>query len=218
MRGLVIFRPCKKCGGTDRYIRADGKIGGCKPCAHEKRQTPEFKAQQKVRNASPVSKAARQRYSETYERLPQTPEQKRQQLDQQKVYLRTPEGAATREAYLAEYRARPETVAANLIASATYYASPKGLAVARSKTARRRARRRQATPLWADTPAHMRAIADLYAEAGRVGGEVDHMVPLAPCLVCGATGEHVIWNLQILTPRANNRKRNRCSDCWKAAS
>ncbi len=71
----------------------------------------------------------------------------------------------------------------------------------------RRARERQATPLWAD----MEAILVIYDECVRItletgiGHHVDHIVPLAGKTVCGL---HVQTNLRIIPAEENLRKRN----------
>lgn len=71
-----------------------------------------------------------------------------------------------------------------------------------AKTARRRARKKNATPVWAD---HER-INLVYAKAKELGLTVDHVVPLASPLVCGL---HVWENLQLLERNINASKQNR---------
>lgn len=78
----------------------------------------------------------------------------------------------------------------------------------RAITARRRAARRRAVPIWADKT----AIDAFYREAVRmtretgISYEVDHIVPLQGETVCGL---HVAANLQILTKAENVRKHNK---------
>jgi 5-methylcytosine-specific restriction endonuclease McrA len=67
---------------------------------------------------------------------------------------------------------------------------------------KRRARKLQATPAWADEG----AIKAIYLEAGRLGMHVDHIVPLQGKNVCGL---HVENNLQLLSPTENSKKRNK---------
>jgi hypothetical protein len=75
----------------------------------------------------------------------------------------------------------------------------------RAKNARRRARKNNATPAWAD----LAAIAAIYDECARISKEtrvpheVDHIIPLKGELVCGL---HVHQNLRIVTRSANRRK------------
>ncbi len=65
-----------------------------------------------------------------------------------------------------------------------------------------------------DAAARRRAFAELTQEAKRLGMTVDHIVPLAPCRVCGAQGAHEERNWQLLTPSQNSSKGNRCQRCW----
>jgi len=64
----------------------------------------------------------------------------------------------------------------------------------------RRARKRSATPPWAE----LEAIKEFYARCPE-GCEVDHIIPLTNDLVCGL---HVLANLQYLPARENSRKKN----------
>ncbi len=77
-----------------------------------------------------------------------------------------------------------------------------------AQVAKRNARKRNATPKWADQD-KMLAV---YAEAARltreigVKHEVDHIIPLQGRMVCGL---HCEANLQILTESANRSKHNK---------
>lgn len=89
---------------------------------------------------------------------------------------------------------------------------------ARAQVMRRTAKKRQATPSWADC----NAINAIYAEAVRleretgIKHEVDHIYPLQSKYMCGL---HVETNLQILTRAENASKGNRTwpgqLDCQK---
>ena len=68
--------------------------------------------------------------------------------------------------------------------------------------AKRRARKLQATPTWANQA----LIGATYERAHDLGLHVDHVLPLQGKLVCGL---HVPFNLQLLTPEQNNAKGNR---------
>ena len=68
-------------------------------------------------------------------------------------------------------------------------------------SARKRATKRSATPLWADQS----EIKNIYAEARRTGMHVDHIVPLISDVVCGL---HCEFNLQLLPPAVNIAKSN----------
>lgn len=69
-----------------------------------------------------------------------------------------------------------------------------------SQNAVRRARRRQACPIWVDR----KELNTVYKNCPK-GYQVDHIVPLAGKNVCGL---HVPWNLQYLTPEQNIQKYN----------
>lgn len=81
----------------------------------------------------------------------------------------------------------------------------------RKKSAKRRARKANATPPWL-TPADHAAIAAVYDEAVRLEREtgvkhhVDHIVPLHGRGVCGL---HVPWNLRAIPANDNLKKSNR---------
>ena len=64
------------------------------------------------------------------------------------------------------------------------------------------------TPRWVD----LNEVLTIYADCPK-GMHVDHIVPLKG-LIDGrpVTGLHVPWNLQYLTPAANQKKRNRISE------
>lgn len=66
----------------------------------------------------------------------------------------------------------------------------------------RRARQRNATPLWVN----MEAVREIYKKAAVLGLQVDHIVPISSNLVCGL---HWEGNLQLLTAKENASKKNR---------
>jgi hypothetical protein len=70
-----------------------------------------------------------------------------------------------------------------------------------AKSARRRATKKNATPLWAD----LDLIKDVYQEAKYMQMDVDHIYPLAGKYVCGL---HVWDNLQLLPKTQNIKKSN----------
>ena len=83
---------------------------------------------------------------------------------------------------------------------------------AHARNAVRRARTRDASG--EDTPAIRRAFAALSRKARLLGLVVDHIVPLAPCRMCGTQGAHEERNWQLLTPSRNSSKGNRCQRSW----
>lgn len=86
--------------------------------------------------------------------------------------------------------------------------SAKNRGVRNAISARRHARKLNATPAWSDTDAcraFYREAAKRTAETG-VEWEVDHIVPLQGRKVCGL---HVPWNLQLLTKSENCSKHNK---------
>jgi hypothetical protein len=77
-----------------------------------------------------------------------------------------------------------------------------GLGKANALNAKARAVALHALPAWSD----LRAIAAIYAEAAKLGLEVDHVIPLQGKQVCGL---HVAGNLRLLTKLENLKKGNR---------
>jgi 5-methylcytosine-specific restriction endonuclease McrA len=74
--------------------------------------------------------------------------------------------------------------------------------------AKHRARQLNALPPWAD----LSAIGRLYAEAARLGLQVDHVIPLRGKAICGL---HVPSNLALLERIENLRKGNRFNDAQR---
>jgi len=73
-----------------------------------------------------------------------------------------------------------------------------------SKTARRRAKRHQATPPWLNKQ-DMKVITSFYSDAAELELHVDHILPIQGT---SFSGLHVPWNLQMLTPHSNKVKSN----------
>lgn len=86
--------------------------------------------------------------------------------------------------------------------------------VTNANTAKRRAALLQRTPKWLTTE-HKEQIKALYKKAAHIQAEtgvemhVDHIIPLQGETMSGL---HVPWNLQILTGRENESKKNRIKD------
>lgn len=81
-----------------------------------------------------------------------------------------------------------------------------------SKTAKKRASKKQATPTWL-TKEHHEEIQEFYTLSKELSwlfeGEVlhvDHIIPLCSDIVCGL---HVPWNLQLLPAKLNLKKSNK---------
>lgn len=68
-------------------------------------------------------------------------------------------------------------------------------------TARRHAKKIQATPMWSDAA----EVAEVYRQAALRGWHVDHVVPLSSDIVCGL---HCVANLQVLCASENCSKGN----------
>jgi hypothetical protein len=80
-----------------------------------------------------------------------------------------------------------------------------------AKSAKRRAIKLQATPIWL-TEQHVKEIEEFYKQSQllkSITGEehhVDHIIPLQGKNVCGL---HVPWNLQVITAKENLSKYNK---------
>ena len=96
----------------------------------------------------------------------------------------------------------PEKYAAQLAAKVSKPRTPEQKARHASKQSLRCRRMQKACPPWAD----QRAITAIYLAAQQQGMHVDHVIPLQGKFVSGL---HVETNLQLLTPTANYRKRNK---------
>ena len=73
-----------------------------------------------------------------------------------------------------------------------------------ANTAKRRATKLQATPIWYTM--EKKRVEFLYATARANGLHVDHIIPLRHDMVCGL---HTLSNLQLLTPTENYSKSNK---------
>jgi hypothetical protein len=94
------------------------------------------------------------------------------------------------------------------IVNFSFWCDVKPEALVTSQSAARRARKRSASPAWADRKA-INAIYETAQELSTAAGEpwhVDHIYPLAGKTVCGL---HVAANLQVITAKQNLTKSNR---------
>jgi hypothetical protein len=132
----------------------------------------------------------------------------RQQTPEYKAYDAKRKQTPEYKAQQAEYRqANPERYAAYNAAYNKAYQKA-NLHIKNAQTAKRKAAKLQATPLWVDFEA-IKAIYKQCAERTRITGiphAVDHILPLQGKKVCGL---HVAANLQILSATDNLKKSNK---------
>lgn len=188
-RNLPLDRPCPQGHISSRYPN-----GRCRTCARvkskewaernpEQKRTVSAESQRRVRKRNP-EKAREKSRKDGRRRYAKVPEvmgaaAKKWRKDNPEKY---------REIHNRWRRARPGSRAAEVAA--------------------RRARKKNATPAWADT----QRIKEVYKRAKRIGKclgirvQIDHIVPLQSDFVCGL---HVPWNLQILTAELNVKKSNK---------
>lgn len=87
----------------------------------------------------------------------------------------------------------------------------------RAQTAKRRAKKRNATPIWLSKE-NLSEIDDLFSkchllsEQTGVHYEVDHIIPISNKHVCGL---HVPWNLAIIPMQENRAKSNKFIKWWR---
>lgn len=115
-----------------------------------------------------------------------------------KEYRSRPEVKSKLKIYRLKYESNPENKLKNKIASKRWRDNNKDLVCYYSSS--RRARLKQATPVWAcqDT------IKSFYKDAQYFGESIDHIIPLNNPLVCGL---HCEFNLQMI-PLSDNIKKN----------
>ena len=179
------------CFNNDKYSK-DGKASTCKQCkAQHRKDNPDLYAKYRKKWYD-----SNKEYVHT-EKKKYRAENKGKIKEESKDYY-----ASNRDRILektSEYRkAHPHKAAAS--------------------TARRRAKQKQATPIWATSEQEQALIQELYklsrviCNISGVEHHVDHIVPLCSEFVCGL---HCSANLQILPGRDNISKSNRYwPDMW----
>jgi 5-methylcytosine-specific restriction endonuclease McrA len=172
--------PCKRGHADGRRV----SNGVCITCDRTDKRSPQFRATAKAYFQSEQGKAARRRHnqSETSSvRLARYRAEGRDREWQQRHYA-TGRKRETLKAW--GKRNRDKTAAWWALYNAA---------------------RENATPKWL-TAEDKAKIAQLYAEAKRLGLTVDHIVPIRGKAVCGL---HVPWNLQLLSQSENSRKNKK---------
>lgn len=222
----IDHKTCRDCAqtlpreafGTDVRNR-DGRKGVCKGCERAR-----LSAWRETNNAGPMManqrEKARIRANAYYHANAATVSAKqraRLQSAEAKA-VKSEQDRAYREANKEQLKIRQKAyqvaardrINAYKRANAHRYAAAKSVVVAR-----RRAKKLNATPAWANKAA-IREIYRMRLEISRATGvrhHVDHIVPLVSPLVCGL---HVERNLQVLPYLANHSKSNRWwPDMWE---
>lgn len=210
---MVLVKECSKCGGTklmelfNKSSRSKmGRTSHCKACRKEARE-----------NNKEAIAAQRKAYYEANKEVLLTEAKQDRQENPEKYkakeaakYLRHQDDIKAR---VLDYQKRKPEVYRK--AGKKYREDNPHLG--RAKTAKRRAAKLRATPVWGNSEFEQFYIAELYhlaqlrGEAG-IPCHVDHIVPLISKLVCGL---HCAANLRILPAKENESKGNRFwPDMW----
>ena len=196
---------CQRCGGTERYAKE------CAACARARtklrhKENPErqavYTAKWRASNRELQRERGRERMREWRADNPEKEKTRRQRHNARHKLKRN---AAGREWY-----ARNRERVAEL-AKKWYIANYHRMLASNN---RRRSLGKTAAPRWLIESGQKDEIDQLYTMAKAQGLHVDHNIPLAGCMVCGARGLHVLANLQMLERSTNIAKKNRCMDCW----
>lgn len=205
------MKKCNKCEISKELTefyrdkrRKDGRTGQCKECRSvyfkEHSKTDAFKASMEKYRTTDKYKVAIKKYRKKYEKTEKrkewnkkwrsSPEQKERVSKNNKEFFSSEKG----KEYMRKWRKTPQAKAKS-----------------NHNTAMRRARKKQACPIWLSKE-QKKEIRNIYLECQRITLEsgimhhVDHILPLAGKTISGL---HVPWNLQIIEGSVNCKKNNR---------
>lgn len=130
-----------------------------------------------------------------------TPEGKAYTKEYKKKYLANPENYKKHREWFRKYERDLYWNRGLREKKQAYYSDPNVKPMYAARTAKRRARKLQATPAWAN----LEVIKEIYLNCPE-GHHVDHIVPLQGKNVCGL---HVEYNLQYLPASENMSKGNK---------
>ena len=184
--------PCKKGHATERYTGS----GDCIQCARDRAS-----AQRTEKGESYLIEQQAYRVKNSEQRNLQARERRLDPAHKEKVLAHLQAKAAENPEWRKETSRRSYEKHREKIRTQQAESRPRFRGRNNALDRLKKARKIQATPVWAD----LDAIRQIYTEAAAQGMHVDHIIPLRSKFVCGL---HVQNNLQLLEPVENMRKNN----------